>query len=308
MPPRIAVVGSTNIDLVTRVTRLPAPGETIPGLDFAVHHGGKGANQAIAAARLGAEVVMVSRVGDDAFATTALAAFAAAGVDTRHVLRTPGVSTGVAPIFVDAAGENAIVVVPGANARLTPADVDAAAGDLARCDAVLLQFEVPLDTVRHAIDVAHACGVAVVLNPAPAAELDRETLAKVAFLVPNRGELARLTGRPVASDDEVIAAARTLNDLGVATVIVTLGGDGALAVDRSGVTRVAPVRVTARDTTGAGDAFIGAFARVWAETRDLAASLADAALYAADSVTKPGAQASYASAETFARLKTEHCG
>lgn len=303
MPPRIAVVGSTNIDLVTYVTRMPMPGETIEAPGFRIGCGGKGANQAVAAALLGAEVVMVSKVGDDAFAETSLANFRRFGIDTRHVGRVPGVSSGVAPIFVEPSGENSILVVKGANARLLPADVDAAAADLETCDLILLQLEIPLETVHHAIRFARARGIETVLNPAPAVPLDLDLVGAVTFLVPNRSELALLTGLPVEDEPQAIAAARVLVERGVRTVIVTLGADGALAVDAAGVFRVAPVAVAPRDTTGAGDAFIGAFARFWAESRDAAAALAEAALYAADSVTKPGTQSSYASAADFAAAK-----
>ena len=303
MAPRIAVVGSTNVDLITYVTRMPAPGETLEAPDFRIGCGGKGANQAVAAARLGAEVLMVSKVGDDAFADTSLANFRRFGIDTTHVGRVAGVSSGVAPIFVEPSGENSILIVKGANAHLTPADVDAAAAELAGCDLILLQLEVPLETVYHTIEFARAHGIETVLNPAPAAALDLDVVTKVTFLTPNQTELALLTGLAVGNEDEAITAARTLVDKGIRTVIVTLGSAGALVVEAGGVSRVAPVKVVPKDTTGAGDAFIGAFARFWAESRDVAASLADAALYAADSVTRPGTQTSYASAEEFAALK-----
>lgn len=310
MPVRIAVVGSTNIDLVTSITRMPLPGETLAAPDFRIGCGGKGANQAVAAARLGADVVMVSKVGDDSFAETSLANFARYGIDTRHVGRVAGVSSGVATILVDSTGENSILIVDGANGRLRPADVDAAADDLATCDAILLQLEVPLETVYHTIDFARAHGIATILNPAPApAEaLDLERIAQVTFLTPNQTELALLTGLPVESEAEIIAAAHSLVDAGVACVIVTLGSAGALVVERSGAFKVAPVVVTSKDTTGAGDAFIGSFARFWAESRDVASALADAALFAADSVTRVGTQTSYASAEEFAALRAARRG
>ncbi len=306
--PRIAVVGSTNVDLITYVTRMPVPGETIEAPDFRIGCGGKGANQAVAAALLGAEVVMVSKVGDDAFAETSLANFRRFGIDTTHVGRVPGVSSGVAPIFVEPSGENSILIVKGANAHLQPADVDAAAADLAGCDLILLQLEVPLDTVYHTIRFARAHGIETVLNPAPAVPLDRDVVTEVTFLTPNRSELALLTGLPVTDEAEAIVAARSLVEAGIRSVIVTLGAEGALVVEVGGVSRVAPVVVTPRDTTGAGDAFIGAFARFYAESRDIAAALADAALYAADSVTKPGTQTAYASAEEFAAAKAARRG
>lgn len=308
MSPRIAVVGSTNVDLITYVTRMPAPGETLEAPDFRIGCGGKGANQAVAAARLGAEVVMVSKVGDDAFAATSLANFRDNGIDTAHVGRVAGVSSGVAPIFVEPSGENSILIVKGANAHVLPADVDAAADDLASCDLILLQLEIPLETVYHTIRFARARGIETILNPAPAAPLDLDVVTQATFLTPNQTELALLTGLPVGDEAEAIAAARSLVDKGIRTVIVTLGSAGALVVEAGGVSRVAPVKVTPKDTTGAGDAFIGSFARFYAESRDVAASLADAALYAADSVTKPGTQTSYASAAEFAALKAARRG
>lgn len=308
MPPRIAVIGSTNVDLVTYVTRPPLPGETLEAPDFRIGCGGKGANQAIAAARLGAEVVMVSKVGDDAFADLSLDNFRRQGIDTSRVERVAGVSSGVATILVEPSGENSILIVKGANARVLPADVDAAADDLARCDLMLLQLEIPLETVRHAIDLARAHGIEVVLNPAPATALDPAMVRRVTFLTPNQTELALLTGLPVRSRDEAVVAARRLVAEGIRTVIVTLGAAGAVVVEADRVFDVAAVPVTPKDTTGAGDAFIGSFAHFWVTTRDLPGALADAALFAADSVTKPGAQSSYASAAEFAALKAARRG
>lgn len=308
MSPRIAVVGSTNVDLITYVTRMPAPGETLEAPDFRIGCGGKGANQAVAAARLGAEVVMVSKVGDDPFADTSLANFHRFGIDTKHVGRVPGVSSGVAPIFVEPSGENSILIVKGANAHILPADVDAAAEDLATCDLILLQLEIPVETVYHTIRFAKARGIETILNPAPAAPLDLEVVTQATFLTPNQTELALLTGLPVTNEAEAITAARSLVDKGIRTVIVTLGSAGALVVEAGGVSRVAPVKVTPKDTTGAGDAFIGSFARFYAESRDVPGSLARAALFAADSVTKPGTQSSYASAEEFAALEAARKG
>ena len=300
MRARIAVVGSNMMDLVTYVDRMPAPGETLEAPSFAMGHGGKGANQAVAAARLGAEVTMVSKVGEDAFAEATLANFRANGIDVSHVTRAPGTSSGVAPIFVEPGGENAILIVKGANDRLTPADIEAAGDALRRCRLILLQMEVPVETVYHAIAWGRDNGVETVLNPAPAVEgLDPARLRDVTFLVPNETELAILTGLPVGDREEVVAAAERLRAMGVRTVIVTMGARGALLVDRDGVEAIDPVPVTPVDTTGAGDAFIGAFAHFHAHGAGVRDALERAAGYAALSVTRRGTQTSYATAEAF---------
>lgn len=300
MAPRIAVIGSNMMDLVTYGARMPARGETLAASAFAIGHGGKGANQAVAAARLGSEIVMVSKVGDDAFADQTIRNFEANGIDVRHVGRVAGVSSGVAPIFVEPSGENSILIVKGANDHLRPADVDAAAGALRTCRLILLQMEVPVETVYHAIAFGKANGIEVLFNPAPAApELDAARVGDATFLVPNETELALLAGMPVDTDAEVVAAARSLVAGGIGTVIVTRGGRGALMVEAGGVHAVAPVAVEPVDTTGAGDAFIGAFAHFYAATGDVKAGLERAARYAALSITRRGTQTSYATAEEF---------
>lgn len=300
MSSKIAVVGSNMMDLVTYVTRMPLPGETLEAPSFEMGHGGKGANQAIAVARLGSSVAMVSKVGDDDFAEATLRNFAANGVDATHVTRAEGVSSGVAPICVDASGENSILIVKGANDRLLPADVDAAAGVLGGCDLILMQMEVPVATVYHTIAWAKANGIRTVLNPAPAAaDLDIAGIADVSFLVPNETELAILSGLQVTSEDEAETAARSLIDKGIGTVIVTMGGRGALLVEAGGTRRIAPVSVTPVDTTGAGDAFIGAFAHFHAGGEPVFEALGLAAQYAAHSITRRGTQKSYATAAEF---------
>lgn len=300
MAGRIAVVGSIMTDLVTYVDRMPAAGETLAARRFAMGFGGKGANQAVAAAKLGSEVVMVGKVGDDAFGRDTLAHYAALGIDARHVGVVAGAS-GVAPIFVEPSGENRILIVKGANEHLAPADIDRAAADLLGCDLILLQLEVPLETVYYAVAWAERHGRAVVLNPAPATPgLDVARLGGVAFLVPNQTELAILTGMPTDSVAQAEAAARSLLAAGLLRVIVTLGADGALLVagDAPAV-HVPPVPVTPVDTTGAGDAFIGSFAHSYARTGDIAAAMASAARYAADSITRPGTQSAFATAAEF---------
>ncbi|MGQ9367230.1 ribokinase [Azospirillum sp. ST 5-10] len=301
MPGRIAVVGSNMVDLITYTDRMPAPGETIEAPRFEMGCGGKGANQAVAAARLGAEVLMVTKVGDDIFADNTIRNFGACGIDTRFVERVPGTSSGVAPIFVEPSGENSILIVKGANALLSPADVDRAADALRACDLIVLQLEVPLETVYHTIAFGARHGIETLLNPAPAAaDLDPARIERVTFLVPNQTELATISGLPVTTEAEAETAARRLIGRGIRTVIVTLGARGALLVTAgTAARRIDPVAVRPVDTTGAGDAFIGSFARYYVEGRDLDKALRLAVRYAADSITRPGTQKSYATREAF---------
>ena len=297
---RIAVVGSNMTDLVTYITRMPARGETLEAPRFEIGPGGKGANQAVAAARLGSEVLMVSKVGDDVFGRNTLENFRAQGIDARHVGVVAGVSSGVAPIFVEPSGENSILIIKGANNHLLPADVDAAAADLLACELILLQLEVPLETIYHTVAWATRHGKRVVLNPAPATrELDLAKLADVAFFTPNRGELALLTDMPTETVPQIEAAAARLLEGGIRTVIATLGHDGVLLVTREGATHVPTVVVKPVDTTGAGDAFIGSFAHFLASGSDVADALHWAVRYAAHSVTGRGTQKSYGDMAAF---------
>ncbi|HSJ49839.1 MAG TPA: ribokinase [Actinomycetota bacterium] len=285
MDPAVVVVGSLNVDLVVRVGRHPHPGETVLGGDVARYAGGKGANQAVAAARLGQPVAMVGRVGDDDAGATLVRALEADGVEASTVAVTSGVPTGTALIVVDVGGENTIVVSPGANARVTADDVRASAERLEAAAVVLLQLEIPMETVEEA---ARLAGGTLVLNPAPAAALDAELLRRVDVLVPNRSELAALTGRPVASD--VAAAASSLR--GPAAVVVTLGSEGAVVAsgDRSVVVPAPPVEVV--DTTAAGDAFCGGLADAIVRGADVVEAARWAVRVAAAAVARPGAQSS----------------
>ena len=298
--PRIAVIGSNMVDLVTYVRRMPTRGETIEAPSFEMGHGGKGANQAVAAAKLGAEVLMLTCVGDDAFADNTIKNLASCGVDTTYVRRVPGKSSGVAPIMVEPNGENCILIVKGANADLSPADIDNAAEALKTCDLILLQLEVPLETVYAAIAFGKRHGVRTVLNPAPATpELDVEKVRDVSYFIPNETELAILTSMPVETEEEIMVAAMSLLAKGVGAVVVTLGGRGALLATGAGVKRIPPVKVTPVDTTGAGDAFVASFARFHAAGMEIEAALGRAARYAADSVTRRGTQKSYATMVEF---------
>lgn len=306
MSARIGVIGSNMVDLVTTIDGMPRIGETLEAPHFEMGAGGKGANQAAAAAKLGADVLMVSRVGDDLFGGNTIANFRALGIDSTHVRAVPGVSSGVAPIFVDARGDNSILIVKGANDHLLPADIDEAAADLLACDLILLQLEIPLDSVYHAIDWARANGKRVLLNPAPATTaLSLGRIAGVDFFMPNQTELSILTGLPADDRHQAEHAARHLLQRGMGTIIVTLGAEGALLVTRDETRHIPPVRVQVRDTSGAGDAFIGAFAAHYVVHHDLHAALDQAVRYAAHSVTRAGTQKAFATGAEFNEFNLE---
>lgn len=272
MEPRIVVVGSVNTDLVVAGERLPGPGETVTGGQFFSAGGGKGANQAVAAARMGARVQLVARVGDDPFGRQALEELAAEGIDTSLVTRDPAVATGVALILTDARGENMISVAPGANRALTTTDIQRAADAIGRAQVVLLQLEIPMECVLLAARIAHEAGVPVVLDPAPApaVPLSRELLSQVALVKPNEHEAARLTGLAVTDRASAHRATARLVDQGAARAIVTLGAQGAVWRDASGHGECDAPPVQVVDTTAAGDAFTGALASAFALDRDLA--------------------------------------
>ena len=316
---RVLVVGSVNIDLVVRGERLPAPGETVLGGTFSRFHGGKGGNQAVSAARLGAEVQLVGAVGGDEFGAEARAALTRDGVGTAGLLTLEGAATGVALILVDEGGENAITVAPGANAQLTAEHVHAALSALAPVpgDAVLVTHEIPTAAVREALRLGRAAGATTILNPAPADGLDRGVVSLADIVTPNRGELSRLvaadarrSGRAVRVGEETVTAARALLESnaegpGAGTaVLVSLGSSGAVLVTRDGepVDIRAP-RVTAVDATGAGDGLNGALAAALAGGSDLEAAARRAVVAASLSVTRAGAREGYpTSAELDAAL------
>ena len=304
MTAHIAVVGSLNMDLVARSPRIPQPGETIIGGDFRTVPGGKGANQAVAAARLGARVSMVGRVGRDTFAGPLLDNLAAAGIDHSFVTQDPQAATGVALIVVDDAGQNSIVVASGANMRLSPADVDGAETAIAGADVLLLQLESPLETVTRAAEVARAHGVIVILNPAPARSLPGSLLSLVDVLIPNESETALLTGLPVGDQAEAEAASTALRGLGVGTVILTLGERGALLAREEGAEHLPAFDVTPVDTTAAGDAFVGGFAVALAEGRSLAEAVRWGNAAGGLATTKLGAQSSLPTRQELEALLT----
>ena len=297
--PHIVVVGSANIDLTTYTDRFPRPGETIFGERFQLGFGGKGANQAVAARLCGARGSMVARVGEDLFGPATIDNFAARGVDTSHVWITAGVSTGVAPIFVESSGQNRIFVVKGANDRLTPADVDAAAPLLRTADCIVLQLEVPIETVYYTLRFARRHGIRSILNPAPGQALDLDAVANADYVIPNETEAEVLGGLPVRDLDEARACARSLVQRGLRRVIVTLGGNGALCCGADGEEHVPAYAVTPVDTTGAGDAFIGSFARFLAGGYPEREAVERANVYAALSTLGAGTQMSFATQERF---------
>ena len=292
-PPRIAVVGSANIDLITFAGSFPLPGQTIFGQGFDLGFGGKGANQAVAARLCGAEVSMVARVGSDLFGPATIANFEALGIDVTHVRRLDGVASGVAPIFVEPTGENRIIVVKGANDRLRPADVDEAAPMLKQAACIILQFEIPIETVYYTIRFARENGITCILNPAPGQPVDLAEVRNVDYFIPNESEAEAIAGRPVRTVDEARACARYLVECGIPKVIITLGANGALLAT-DGITELMPARrVEAKDTTGAGDAFIGSFATFLAEGAPEKDAIARACQYASLSTTRVGTQKSF---------------
>jgi ribokinase len=293
MPPRVTVVGSANIDLTFRASWLPRPGETVFGSAFYQGFGGKGANQAVAAARLGATVSFVGRVGADDFGRATRVQLAREGIDITYLLTDQDRPTGTAAILVDDAGENAIVGVPGANLGLTPEDARAAAELLRASAVVLAPCETMIETLTEAFRIADDAGRTCALNPAPARDLPEALLRATDVCVPNETELRQLTGRTTDSLADIAAAARLLRARGPEAVIVTLGERGALLVGSGEPVHIPPVPVTAVDTTGAGDAFCGALAAYLAEGDTLLAAATKANRVAAMSVTRPGAQASF---------------
>jgi ribokinase len=289
---RILVVGSTNTDMIIRVPRIPRPGETVLGGEFAMAPGGKGANQAVAAARAGGAVTFVTRVGDDLFGRQAVRNFEGDGIDVRFVGLDAGAPTGVALINVDASGENSISVASGANARLSPEDIGRVAEAFAAADVILLQLESPLETVVAAAREARRHGVPVILNPAPARSLDDDLLRSVAVLTPNEHEAEILAGIPVSGKADAKRAAGKLRERGPETIVLTLGSKGVYALGDGFEGMMPAFEVTPVDTTAAGDVFNGALAVALAEKRSLPDALRFAQAAAAISVTRPGAQPS----------------
>jgi ribokinase len=298
----IVVVGSSNTDMIVRLERIPQPGETLLGGEFLMAPGGKGANQAVGAARAGGRVSLVARVGEDMFGRQAIAGLRRDRIDVSQVRRDARSASGVALIFVGERGENSIAVASGANGRLRPADVKRAAPLIATASVLLLQLEVPLDSVQAAARLARRHAARVILNPAPARALPDALLRQVSILTPNETEAGTLTGTRVGSEQAARRAAGLLRARGVETVIVTLGARGALLVDQEGSRLIPGFAVQAVDTTGAGDTFNGALAVALAEERPLPQAVRFANAAAALSVTRRGAQPSAPTRERIDRL------
>jgi ribokinase len=292
--PNICVVGSSNLDMNSYVVRFPAPGETIHGQRFTTGYGGKGANQAVMAARLGGAVTFVGKVGDDLFGRDMLANFEQEGIDARYVSTAKGMASGVAVITIDANGRNTIIVAPGANGALSAADVEAARSAIETADVLVCQLEVPVEANLAAMRLARNAGKTIIFNPAPVSgDVPDEFFRLSTIVCPNESEITLLTGQNVASVIEAEMAARALQQRGAQSVIVTLGERGSLLVNATVIRHVAAPQVTAVDTTGAGDAFVGSLAYFLAAGAPLLDALDRANRIAAISVQSPGTQTSY---------------
>ncbi|MCW3078820.1 ribokinase [Segetibacter sp.] len=303
MKPSIVVVGSTNTDMVIKANHLPAPGETILGGDFFLNPGGKGANQAVAAQRLGGNVTFIAKTGDDVFGKQSLQLFKNEGINTHLMVVDPVNPSGVALITLDKKAENTIVVASGANATLSPADLKNASNEISVAAAIIMQLEIPLETVAWVADLAKSHNVPVILNPAPACELPAALFEKISIITPNEKEAEMLSGIAITDLVSATQAAHRIMARGVETVIITLGAKGAFICTSKIEELVSAPVVEAIDTTAAGDVFCGALAVALSENQSLQEATAFACHAAALSVTKLGAQASAPSREEVAAFQ-----
>ncbi len=300
---RILVVGSINMDLVTRVSKTPKIGETILGSGFKQIPGGKGANQAVAIARLGGDVSMIGMVGADSFGDTLLQAMEKDGVDISGIGRCKDISTGIATIIVDDNANNSIIVVSGANFKLTKGELDSNRGLYEKSDFIVHQLETPLETVEYSLKLSKELGKTTILNPAPAKFLSDGIIKNVDYLIPNETELEILTGMEINSREDILEAAQKMMDKGVKKLIVTLGSKGALYVDRDGFREYGVYKVDAVDTTAAGDSFIGGFVAAFSKGESLEKSMDFAAKVGAITVTMEGAQTSLPTLDEVVNFK-----
>ena len=299
----ITVIGSNNMDLITYMDRMPQEGETVFGRDFEIGFGGKGANQAVACARLGAQVHMVTKVGQDIFGPEVIKNFEKNAVNVDLIESIQGVSSGVAPIFVDQRGNNRIFVIKGANDRVDNEAVDRARNRIAKSDFLLMQLEIPVETVYYAIKVAREVNTRVILNPAPASHLDEECLKGIFLFAPNESEIKSLTGEHIESLQHMKEIAKSFVNKGVKNIVVTLGERGALIVNSETVEIIPTRKITPVDTTGAGDAFIGSLAVFLGEGQQLKRAVRLANDYAAWSTLKRGTQKSFLNRDEYTQQR-----
>ena len=291
---KILVVGSSNTDLIIKVPDIPRPGETLLGGEFQTFPGGKGANQAVAAARAGGDIVLIGSVGDDDYGKAAVKGYKLDNINTENVKICKNVPSGIAMITISDKGENAITVAPGANAKLMPADLDEAEEAFREADYMLVQLEIPIETVQKAVELCNEFDTRVILNPAPAADLSDEILAGIDIITPNETEAERLTGISVTNEQSALKASRVLHERGVNTVIITLGSEGAFfsVHDSNHYQMVEGFKVNVVDTTAAGDVFNGQLAVSLTEGMSLVEAIRSAHGAAALSVQNLGAQSS----------------
>ena len=292
MNKNIVVVGSSNTDMIIKMSRIPKPGETVIGGEFSIAPGGKGANQAVSAARAGGNVVFIARVGEDMFGEQSVRGFVQDGINTENIIRDKKAPSGVALIFVDREGENSIAVASGANANLSPADIDASRDVIASASIILMQLEIPIETVKAVVEIAREHEVKVILNPAPAQPLGDDILRYISIITPNESEAELLTGIKVGDEQRTKEAANALLAKGIQTVLITLGARGVYVADSDFKGIIPGFSVQAEDTTAAGDVFNGVLAVLLAENKSLIDAVRFSNAAAALSVTKLGAQTS----------------
>ena len=294
----ILVLGSINMDLTVTADEIPQVGETVIGKSFNQYPGGKGANQAVCAAKLKSKVCFLGKVGKDAYGDFMVKEMSSSGIDVSHIERSE-MSTGIASICVDSKGQNNIVVVPGANFSVDPSYIDRHKDTIEKCNIILAQHEIPVEVTEYAFTIAKKSGKTTILNPAPAEKLSESMINMTDILVPNEHELSRITGLACKSTQDIAKAARVLQSQGVKTIIVTMGKEGVMLLDKEGERVFPSFRVSAIDTTAAGDSFLGGFAASYAENKDMARAIVYGQMVASYTIQYKGAQSSMPSYEQF---------